>query len=55
MSSDQTTSLLGLASTYAVLGRRDDASATLTQAADLLSKKGVLPGVAHVERLIAEL
>ena len=36
MTSDQTTSLLGLASAYAILDRRDDARAALTQAAELL-------------------
>ena len=55
MTSDQTTSLLGLASAYAILDRRDDARAALTQAAGLLSRKGVLQGEAYIERLVAEL
>ena len=55
MTSDQTTSLLGLASAYAILDRRDEARAALTQAAELLSRKGVVQGEAYIERLIAEL
>jgi class 3 adenylate cyclase/lipoprotein NlpI len=55
MTSDRTTSLLGLGSAFAILGRREDARETFEEAGDLLAKKGVIPGLAYTQRLIAEL
>jgi tetratricopeptide (TPR) repeat protein len=55
MTSDQTTSLLGLGAAYATLGRRDEAREAFERAGGLLAEKGVLLGVAYTRRLIAEL
>jgi len=55
MTSDRTTSLLGLGAAYATLGRRDEAREAFEQAGELLARKGVPLGVAYTQRLIAEL
>jgi class 3 adenylate cyclase/tetratricopeptide (TPR) repeat protein len=55
MTSDQVTALLGLGSTYALLGRLEEARETLEEAGRLLANKGVPLGVAYVQRLVAEL
>ena len=55
MTSDQITSLLGLGSAYATLGRREEAREAFEAAGDLLAKKGVVLGEAYTRRLVAEL
>ena len=55
MVTDRATSLLGLGAAYATLGRREPAREAFEEAAELLSKKGVVVGEAYMRRLIAEL
>ena len=55
MTSDQITSLIGLGSAYAHLGRREEAREAFEAAGDLLARKGVVLGDAYMQRLIAEL
>jgi class 3 adenylate cyclase/tetratricopeptide (TPR) repeat protein len=55
MTSDRTTSNVGLGLAFATLGRREEARAAFEEAARLLSEKGAIRGVAYVRRLIAEL
>jgi len=55
MTSDRTTSYVGLGATFATVGRRAEAREAFEEAAALLSEKGAVRGVAYLERLIAEL
>ena len=55
MTSDRTTSNLGLGLALATLGQRAEARDAFEEAARLLSEKGAVCGAAYVERLIAEL
>jgi tetratricopeptide (TPR) repeat protein len=55
MTSDRTTSYVGLGATLATLGRRAEARDAFEEAAALLSEKGAVRGVDYVQRLIAEL
>ena len=55
MTSDQITSLVGLGSAYATLGRREEAREAFEAAGDLLAKKGVVLGEPYIRRLVAEL
>ena len=52
---DQAFSLMALGSAFASLGQPDQARAAFEQLVELLTKRGILPGVAYTRRLIAEL
>ena len=55
MLSDQASAAMALGAAHATLGQREEARSTLERAAEMLDRKGIVPGVAYVRRLIAEL
>jgi class 3 adenylate cyclase/tetratricopeptide (TPR) repeat protein len=55
MLTDQASAALALGAVYATLGQRHEAQSAFERAAEMLDRKGVVPGVAYARRLIAEL